>query len=156
MSGCPAVAMISTCSMPMRFRSAATKSAARRTSFLCSGSVLTLGIRRRSLSSLRKRCLFSRAKSRAAADMGAPKESGQLVSIAGASGRWTVDGSRGEAIGIEGCEVERRCGAGDQFDEDARGDGREQDAVAEVAGGGEVSRESGGAEDREVVGGAGA
>src|SRR6516164_5165946 len=53
--------MISTCSKPMRLRSSATTFAAFTTSALCSSAVLTLGMRSRSFSSLRKRSWFSRA-----------------------------------------------------------------------------------------------
>src|ERR1700747_3758166 len=62
--------MTSTFSMPMRRSSAATNSAALWTSDLCSSSVLTLGMRRRSLSSPKKRCWFWRAKSTAGEAIG--------------------------------------------------------------------------------------
>src|SRR5215472_10361311 len=58
MSGWPFVGMTSTFSSPMRRMSLATNSAARRTSSLCCGKVLTLGMRSRSFSSPRKRCWF--------------------------------------------------------------------------------------------------
>src|SRR5882724_9543056 len=54
--------MTSTFSIPIRRISSATKTAARRTSSLCSGAVLTLGMRSRSFNSPRNFCWFSFAK----------------------------------------------------------------------------------------------
>src|ERR1700736_423690 len=70
--------MTSTFSMPMRRSSMATKSAALCTSDLCSSSVLTLGIRRRSFSSLRNRCWLLRANSTAEEAMGYILSRGEL------------------------------------------------------------------------------
>src|SRR5271165_4615135 len=71
--------MTSTFSIPIRRRSLDTNSAARWTSALCSGAVLTLGMRSRSFNSLRNRCWFWRANSTAGEAMGvlsdAPKTS---------------------------------------------------------------------------------
>src|ERR1700761_6830284 len=58
-----------TCSMPIRLSSAASVSAAWRTSALCSGRVEIEGIRRRAFNSSRKRERFSRAKTIAGEDM---------------------------------------------------------------------------------------
>src|SRR4030088_2383816 len=81
MSGCPLVGIISTFSMPMRRSSLATKSAALFTSDLCSSSVLTLGMRRRSFSSLRNRCWLLRANSTEEEAMGYILSRGELLKL---------------------------------------------------------------------------
>src|SRR5258708_5192941 len=60
--------MISTFSRPTVLRLSATKRAARCTSPACSGSVLTLGMRRNSFSSSRRRVLFCSMKASVAWD----------------------------------------------------------------------------------------